>query len=226
MIVAIHDVVPQSLDAVRSWRAIVSEHVEGPVALLVVPRDGGWATWRDEPGAVWLRERAAAGDEVVLHGWTHTTPAGHHGPEFAGRSYGEMTERLCCGMRDLAGVGLTPKGVITPCYVGEWRADVIDVVGIEWMATRWLLRWATGGRPLPSLGVGASTPLKRATSVPALGSGSVLVRPFETVRLDLHPADLDHPALFKAGLSALRRLVEQGRCLATHTDLTAADPGA
>ncbi|MBO0869477.1 MAG: DUF2334 domain-containing protein, partial [Micromonosporaceae bacterium] len=71
-----HDVAPATLEETYRWCA-EADMFGIPVSLLVIPgpwRGGALAESPDFAGV--LRTRVAAGDELVLHGWTHVA-----GPE-------------------------------------------------------------------------------------------------------------------------------------------------
>lgn len=217
--VSLHDVAPATAQQAMRWRDLVAAHTEGPACLLVVPRDGGGG-WAEGAGLEWLRTRRAAGDEIALHGLTHRTPRGADGPELRWRSAEEVHARLRIGAGDLAGLGIAPSGFVAPAYAHPRAASrACRHLGLAWWATRLRLSSGAGGRTLPALGVGASTPLRRRWSpAAARGAARALARA-PAVRLDLHPADLRHPPLEAAGLGLLELLLAQGRRPVLHEDL-------
>ncbi|MEQ8833275.1 MAG: DUF2334 domain-containing protein [Miltoncostaeaceae bacterium] len=81
LIVAIHDISPARLAHAQLLRAMVGRIAPGPVSLLVIPRRGARERWGDLPGQAWLARRAAEGDEIVVHGWTHSDARGRDGAE-------------------------------------------------------------------------------------------------------------------------------------------------
>lgn len=225
LIVALHDVTPSTARATETWRAVVARRADGPVALLVVPRYGGTQEWPETVGLRWVHWRMLAGDEIALHGLTHTTVTGQDGPELRGRDSGELMTRIVDGSVALARVGLPVVGFVAPAYAHPAGAhDGCRRAGFTWWATRWQLHWDGGYRWLPSIGLGASTPTKRVLSPAALTAGIRALARYEVVRLDLHPADLEHRALAGAGVRALEALLAQGRRLVTHGDLVRGGP--
>ncbi|MCU0306238.1 MAG: DUF2334 domain-containing protein [Thermoleophilia bacterium] len=224
VLVSLHDVAPGSLDEVAAWRAEVAARTGGPASLLVVPRFHGREPWRPGPGLTWLRERAAAGDEVVLHGYAHLGAPGRGERELAGRPDRDVLARVREGREELARAGLAVGGFIAPCYAHPPAADrACREAGMRWWATRSALRSPRARRVLPSVGLGASTPLRRAASPAAARALARALAPVPAVRLDLHPADLRDPRLRHAGLVLLEILLaEQGRVPATHAGLIAA----
>ena len=204
LVVSIHDVAPSTINEAREWRARVAELVAGPVSLLLVPRYRGRDSWRSGPARGWARERAADGDEIVLHGWSHVRADGRDG--------GVISE----GLDELRLAGLAPEGYIAPAY---GRPSGAGDPGLAWWATRGALAWDGGRRRLPSLGLGASTAPRRALSPAAARTAAQALAHARAVRLDLHPADLRHPRLAAAGRDLLERLLSQGRRPLTHAAL-------
>ena len=72
LIASIHDIAPATFDDVRALATLLEELSVRPIGLLVVPRHHGGAPLLEAPSLVaWLRERQAAGDEILLHGYEH-----------------------------------------------------------------------------------------------------------------------------------------------------------
>lgn len=219
MIISIHDITPRRLDAADRWRAAAQARIPGPVSLLVVPRYAGRDSWRAGPGGAWLRERERAGDEVVVHGYAHTR-AGRDGAETAGRGPRWVDAVVAEGAAELRAVGVRPSGFIAPAYGGaRGVAAACATAGLSWWATRFHLR-AQGARyAVPSIGLGASRPARRALS-PAVARGVAgVLAAWPVVRIDLHTADLEHPRLAAAGRELMDVLAGQGRRPVTHDAL-------
>jgi predicted deacetylase len=216
LVVAIHDLAPSTLAEGRELRAMAAEIAPGPAALLVVPRRGGRERW-DGESAAWVRARAADGDEVVLHGYSHALPDGRDGAELGGLPEDAIAARLALGMRELGAAGIAVGGFVAPAYGHGPAADAAcRALRLPWWATRGSLRWADGAMRLPSVGLGASSPGRRALSPPVARMAGRLLSRAPALRLDLHPADLRHLRLARAAGDLLRLLAEQGRAPATH----------
>ncbi len=227
VVIALHDVAPSTLAETVRWRARVAEVTGGPVSLLVVPRYGGRDSWRSGPGVAWIRERGRDGDEVVMHGYSHLSLAGRDGGELRGRDARSIATLIRDGVAEMREVGLAAEGFISPAYAHPARADAsCRAAGLRWWATRGSLRSADGARRLPSIGLGASTPGRRALSPPAARLALRLLRAAPVVRLDLHPADLRHARLERAGMELLEALLDQGRRPVTHAALLGAHAAA
>ena len=222
IVIALHDVAPSTLAETARWRAIVAELTDGPVSLLLVPRYGGRDSWRSGPAPGWVRARAAAGDETVLHGYSHLATDGRDGRELAGRDPRAMASLIGDGLAEMRSAGLAPEGFIAPSYLHPRGADAsCRSMDLTWWATRGSLRSVAGGRALPSIGLGASTRARRALSPALARAAAGLLTRAPVVRLDLHPADLHHERLSRAGADLLARLIDQGRRPITHAALAA-----
>jgi predicted deacetylase len=220
LVIAIHDVAPSTAAEAGEWRELVADTVAGPASLLLVPRYRGRDSWRAGPARAWARERACGGDEIVLHGWSHTRADGRDGAELAGRRPAEVEALIRDGLAELLAAGLPPQGFIAPAYAHPpAAAEGCRRAGLGWWATRASLAWEGGRRRLPSLGLGASTPSRRALSPAAARAAAGALARAPAVRLDLHPADLRHPRLATAGRDLLERLLAQGRRPVTHAAL-------
>jgi predicted deacetylase len=220
LVVAIHDVAPSTLAEVGRWRELAAGLAPAPVSLLVVPRYHGRESWRAGPARAWLRERERAGDELVLHGYAHMRPGGRDGRELAGRPGAQIADLLHDALEEMARAGIPTDGFIAPSYSHPAAVDgCCRDAGIGWWATRWTLSSPAGHRPLPSLGLGASTPGRRLLSPWAARLAARALAAAPAVRLDLHPADLRHPRLARTGRDLLEALLDQGRHPVTHREL-------
>ncbi|MGD9571873.1 MAG: DUF2334 domain-containing protein [Thermoleophilia bacterium] len=220
LVVAIHDVSPSTASRAAELRDRVSERIDGPACLLVVPRHRGRESWRSGPARAWLRGRVAAGDEVVAHGYTHTDRGGRDGRELAGRDAASVGRLIADSVDELDAAGLEARGFIAPSYAHPGTADAAcRDAGLGWWATRVTLATPEARRPLPSIGLGASSPIRRALSPGAAAIAARALARAPAVRLDLHPADLSHRRLDRAVGTLLDALAGQGRRAVTHEEL-------
>jgi uncharacterized protein len=225
LIVAIHDVSPQRAPTVVQLRELVERREAGPVSVLLVPRLFCDEPWAEGHFSNWVATRAAMGDELVLHGYTHVSQGLRNEHELAALSATEIETRIALGRSELGQVGLATCGFIAPCYLHPSAAHVAcERAGLAWWATRNMLHRPAGRLFLPSLGLGASSAFKRATSPSVARFAALAVASSPWVRLDLHPADLDHEMLRRAATDLLERLLDQGRTLTTHSQLAVTWP--
>jgi uncharacterized protein len=216
LVASIHDVSPVNLERCGALREIIAGATEGPVSLLVVPRLHGYGEWEGS-SLRWLRDCAADGDEIVLHGQTHLGPDETDEREFARLKEVGAHRRILAGLAELGSVGLSPRGFVAPCYDHPPAVSAAcHRAGLTWWATRNVLHWRGGRTPLFSFGFGTSTPIKRRMS-PSVADGVALVLAHAPLlRLDLHPPDLADAGLRIRIDRVLDRLLSQGRALVTH----------
>jgi predicted deacetylase len=118
------------------------------------------------------------------------------------------------GHNVLTGVGLNPRGFVAPGYAYTSALREHLATRFDWWATLLSLRGMTrAGAPALTLGTGSG--FKRATSPALVRAGAALSG--KLLRLDLHPADFDHPRHVLAVERVLRRA--HGRIPVTYDDL-------
>jgi predicted deacetylase len=229
--VAIHDVEPQSFQRCALMRDWLSDLGIARVTLLVIPAPQLHPfSARSPEMADWLLDRVDAGDAVAQHGLQHrrtrrpgplTRPLrewqGGAAAEYPGLDAATTVASVEAGRRVLAAVGLAPRGFVAPAYAytGALRAHLAST--FDWWATLLTLR-GRGAARAPALCLGTRGPLKRAASPALVRVGAALSG--EVLRLDLHPADFDHPRHVLAVERVLRRAA--GRAAVTYDDLCSA----
>jgi predicted deacetylase len=216
--VAIHDVEPATFERCALIRDWLDDHGVDRVTLLVIPAPDLHPFFQRRPElAAWLLDCRDRGDAIAQHGLRHRRvrrPAPLRRPltawqrgsaaEFPGLDPAETHASVEAGRRTLARAGLHPRGFVAPAYAYTPALRSTLSESFDWWAT--LLRlWRPGHRPplSPALCLGTSSRAKLALSpllvrAGAMTAGSVL-------RLDLHPADFEHPRHVLALESVLRR---------------------
>jgi predicted deacetylase len=216
--VAVHDVEPRTFGRVRHIRAWLDEHGVDRATLLVIPAADLHPFDRRSPQlAEWLRDRIDAGDAVAQHGLQHrnSRPLSAHrrwqggaAAEFAGLSAEATARALDAGRRILVDAGIEPAGFVAPAYaytgalrgaLGERFAWWAGLLGVQARGAAW--------RMSPACCLGTSGCLKRALSPLAVRATAHL--PGELLRVDVHPADFDHPRLVRA----LEHLLDGRNCV-------------
>jgi predicted deacetylase len=219
--VVLHDVAPPTWLACQWILNALREIGPFPVTLLAVPRYHGAPRHRGFER--WLGERAAAGDEVALHGYNHVDrsrlqlPADRvrgrvptrSDPEFRTLDYTEAMKRLRTGRDWLRNLGVRPRGFVAPEWrlgQGAWRA--LNEQPFEYTATRRRIH-VLGVDPPSSLACRAqvyshANVLRQIASVRWNAWLAWAQRDAAQVRLELHPAD-DLPRVSDAWQSQLRR---------------------
>lgn len=229
VVVSVHDVCAASRPAVANTLAALDARGIRARSLLVIPTD------LDAVTGAWLRARAAAGDEVVLHGLHHrrlpdqcelrgldalrNRVLARGAGEFLGLSFAEARERVTTGLALLAGHGLTPTGFIAPAWLyGPDAAEAVRACGLRYLVTQLRVRDLRRGRDTWSYGLSNRPgPAKddyggRLLNTLILGAEA----PLPLLRIALHPADLDFCRPFDYTLRVLDRLLDAGRAPLTY----------
>ncbi len=240
--VALHDVEPATFERCALIRDWLDDHGVDRVTLLVIPARDLHPVGERSPGmAGWLAERRGRGDSIAQHGFQHERPRGRdrsplallraparRGGEFVGLGLDETRRAVNAGWRVLKLAGIEPDGFVAPAYAYTPALRSLLPGRFRW----WAGLLGVHRRPpsldgdcghvlSPAWGIGGSGRLQRALS-PALirAAGAVAG---ETLRLDLHPADLAHPRHTLALEHVLQRAAS-GRAAITYDELLTA-PG-
>jgi predicted deacetylase len=210
--VALHGIEPATFERCAVIRDWLDDHGVDRVTLLVIPARDLHPVGERSPEMVdWLSERRLAGDSIAQHGFQHVRPRtrssarqllarapGQRGGEFVGLDGEETRRAVHAGWRVLKLAGIEPDGFVAPSYAYTSALRQTLSSRFSWWAG--LLRVHSAQ---PRLDAGAREPLALAWSFAATGplgrvfspslvrAGSLL--PTSTLRLDLHPADLQHP---------------------------------
>ena len=210
--VALHDIEPATFERCALIRDWLDDHGVDRVTLLVIPaRDLHPVGERAPRMSDWLSERRSAGDSIAQHGFQHERPRGRgfsrsallrtparRTGEFVGLGAEETRRAVNAGWRVLKLAGVEPDGFVAPAYAYtpalrrvlptrfRWWADLL---GVHRPAAH--SRGECGHLRAPAWGMGSSGRLQRTLSPALIRAGGMLAG--ETLRLDLHPADLQHP---------------------------------
>ncbi len=211
--IVLHDIAPQTRIAWRRLRRCVAAVAPSvPVSLLVVPRyHGQWPTRRLRRE---LDDALAAGDELVLHGYTHLDPGVPHGwrdrllrrwytageGEFAALDHGEASRRLEAGRAWFEQCGWPLHGFVPPAWLlGPAARTAVEAAGFEYTCS--LSRLVAlpldsqRGAVLRSQGLVYSTrtPWRGAASLAWNAAVAWHQRSRPLLRFELHPPDVEHP---------------------------------
>jgi len=233
--VALHDVEPGTYERCALIRDWLDDHGIDKVTLLVIPASDLHCFSDRRPEMVdWLAERVRRGDTIAQHGFQHrrarrsASPArqayarwqGGDAAEFVGLDDGETRRAVDAGRRVLRLAGIQPRGFVAPAYAYTAALQRVLAASFDWWASLHSLSYDRGRRTTraPALTLGSSTPLKRLTTPRTVRTGARLAGPL--LRLDLHPADLDHPSHIGAVEAVLRRA--RDRTALTYDELATA----
>ncbi|MCX4098663.1 DUF2334 domain-containing protein [Nocardia sp. alder85J] len=232
LVVSIHDVAPATDAETARWCAD-ADSFGIPVSLLVIP--GPWRGSRlaEAPEyGMFLRERRAHGDEIMLHGWEHRAP-GEGAPlrravaravargaaEFAALEPEGADDRLRRAIAVMDEMGLATTGFTPPGWLASPAAEqalaragfshTTDHFGLLDLRTgqRWR-GFALSQRP------GGAGERTAARLMQALAQRSA--RRGGLVRIALHPDDLHRPGLRTAALRAIEGALAAGARATTY----------
>lgn len=204
-LVSVHDLMPETMPAVRRTLALLERHGVAPVTLLVVPGTGWDAAGIDE-----LKALERAGYRLAGHGWRHRAERirGLHHRLHSLLLSRNVAEHLALDRNGILALlrrcrdwfesnNLAPPTLYVP---PAWAVGDIDAAGFLDAGFRYVERFdgvmdcATGQlRRSPVLGYEADAAIR----VPVLklwnAVGRRRARRAGVVRIGLHPQDIDHP---------------------------------
>jgi predicted deacetylase len=206
--VALHDIEPATFERCALIRDWLDDHGVGRVTLLVIPaRDLHPLGERSPEMAGWLAERRRRGDSIAQHGFQHEQLSHRHTPlgarsrraaEFAGLDGAETRRAVEAGWRVLKLAGIEPDGFVAPAYAYTRALRRVLPAKFRWWAGLLRLHRTSAARDgdprqrlAPAWSMGTESSLQRMLSPSIIRAGSLLCG--NTLRLDLHPADLQHP---------------------------------
>jgi predicted deacetylase len=209
LLVSIHDVSPKFTAEIERLAALVESRTGADrFAMLVVPDHWGDAPIAaDRPFQRRLRDWAAAGVEMFVHGWEHRDPeprgfgarhmtAGEG--EFSALPRAEALRRMKAARAVVEdAIGRPAAGFIAPAWLYSKGAREAAAEAGFALAEDHLRVWhPPSGRILargPVITWATRTPLRKATSLAAAAVARRLLAPLPAVRLAVHPADTRHP---------------------------------
>ena len=208
--VVLHDVAPATWPACVRVLDALQRIGDFPVTLLAVPRYHGEA--RDAAFERWLCERAARGDEVALHGYTHLDERRPRNPldwlrrrcytrgeaEFWDLPFDEAARRLDAGVQWLRSLGLPPAGFVAPAWLlgpEGWRALRGQPFDYTCTLRRFYLLPERHALACRGQVYSTASAWRRGASLLWNAALARLQRRRPVVRLELHPGDAQHPRL-------------------------------
>lgn len=218
--VALHDVEPATYERCALIRDWLDDLGVDRATLLVIPAPDLHPFHDRRPElADWLAERRRGGDAIAQHGFQHRRTRGGGDAEFVGLDDDETRRAVLAGRRLLRLAGVETRGFVAPAYAYTAALRRTLAGTFDWWASLGAIeRAGRAATRSPAIGLGTSSAVKRLASPALVRTGALLAGPL--LRLDLHPADLDHPAHVRAVEGVLRRATR--REAVTYDDLAAA----
>lgn len=238
LLVAIHDVTPAHERWLDALYRLLDEFDVRRYALLVVPDwHGAWPLGQFGAFTARLREQAAAGAEIVLHGWRHDEVGQARSLTHRARTFGRTDRegefasltpvaaatRIARGLDTLRAAGLEPLGFIPPAWLaGPDLPRVVSEAGLGFTEdSRGVVPLARGrGRRIRAPATCWSTrrAWRAAGSVVVAALRLRLERGRPLVRLALHPPDAGSPTVLASCRRTLGALLER-REVSTYQEL-------
>lgn len=237
LLASIHDVSPRFEGEVDRLLDALAPHVGTRLAMLVVPDHWGESPIvPGSPFATRLRDWAASGVEMFLHGLVHRDDARHERAadrfrarfltagegEFLGLGRAEAETRIRRGREMVEqATGRPIAGFVAPAWLyGAGALAALEDCAIP-IAEDHLRVWSpASGRELargPVITWASRSRLRLASS---LAAARLLRRSHRRVlRIGVHPPDCRHPALMRSVDSAFR-VATAGRRVARYADLS------
>lgn len=216
LLLSVHDVTPRHFARLKTIHAMLMELGVGhDYAMLVVP--DFWRAWPlqgHEAFAAWLRQRAEAGVEMILHGYSHRDELRHASPlkrwkartltaregEFYGLDQRTATSRLRAGRQALRqSCGLDAQGFVAPAWLySKGTKAALAAEGYGFAEDHWHVWSPRRGRTLcrgPVISYASRSPGRIRSSLLWSRLADRLLRPLPVLRLAIHPHDLDSALL-------------------------------
>ena len=216
LLASIHDVSPRFEGEVDGLMDLLGGHVGERLAMLVVPNHWGDAPIvPGSPFATRLRNWAASGVEMFLHGFYHRDQGGHSNTgdrlrasfmtagegEFLGLSRDEAANRLSEG-RELVEdvIGRRIDGFIAPAWLyGSGALEALREARIPLAEDHFRVWSPVSGKQLasgPVITWASRTRMRLLSSLAA--AASLRHAPLRVLRVGVHPPDIRHPSLVKS----------------------------
>jgi predicted deacetylase len=216
LIVSIHDVVPATQSITSKIISELDQKGIRHCSLLVVPNYHHQGTsMQDRQFVSWLRDLAARGHEIVIHGYFHERPPRERESfleklitqfytqgegEFYDLRYDEALRRIKTAREEFHAAGLKPHGFVAPAWLlssdGEHAARDAEM---EYTTRLRNVRDLRSGETFParSLVYSVRNSWRRRTSLIWNAALRRVLKNGPLLRLSIHPPDYSHPAVWR-----------------------------
>lgn len=238
LVVSFHDLTPVSRPLCDRFLRCLEAWGVPRISLLVVPRwHRGQAFTADRAFVSWLKERAAQGHEVSLHGFFHRAERVTGGPvaRFLGQIYtareGEFFQIRFCeaeqkvreGLALFQQAGLPVCGFTPPAWLlSREGREALKYLGLSYTTSLQHVDFLQAGRRLraPTLVFSSRSAWRRYVSQAWVRFAFNRHRHCPLLRVAVHPLDFMYPAIEQSLYSLIQRGIET-RTPCTYRDLLA-----
>ena len=240
LIVSLHDVHPSSLDAVARQRADLRGLGVRKLSLLVVPHwHGGESIESGSTFARTISQWQEEGDEVVLHGWTHSSIGlqertrdwfwtklyTNSEAEFRLLTPEETRIRLTTGRELFDALGWPCVGFIAPAWLlAPHSISILKELGFAYTVSRKEIIPLADSAPAilaTSLCYSTRSGWRRGASRLWNPSLAKTLRHQGLMRVSLHPGDVAYPKVWSQILRLTSAALKQGRHAHSYRDFVA-----
>lgn len=237
---SIHDVSPRFSGEVDRLLDQLERHLNGPkLAMLVVPDYWGSAPIEgDTAFQIRLRDWAAAGVEMFVHGWAHLDTSQHIGTldswrarhmtagegEFLGLDHATALARMVAAKQLIEqATGIAATGFIAPAWLyGPGALTALSEAGFA-MAEDHMKVWNPQNGAIlargPVITWASRSKARIASSLGVAALARYALRPLNNVRVAVHPGDVHVPRLRQSIDATFSKLL-QGRCVGRYAELS------
>jgi len=227
LLLSIHDVTPHTVAEVETLHAHLCEHAQvHAMALLVVPHH-----WNSTPIAhdvrfkTWLRARHDAGDEIILHGWSHRDEVSARSwharlrgramtageGEFLALDTVDALRRLRDGRALLEDIiGSSVPGFVAPAWLyGPGAHAALAQAGFDFAEDHFRVWAPQTGNVLarsPVITWASRSPSRMISSLAFAATARTLLARVPTVRIGVHPGDTGQLRIMDSIRRTARRL--------------------
>jgi predicted deacetylase len=216
LVASIHDVAPVTQSTVATILSELDKKGVRHCSLLVVPDyHHRGPSMQDRQFVSWLRDLAARGHEIVIHGYFHERPTSEHESfsekvitrfytqgegEFYDLGYDEALRRIKMARDEFYAAGLKPRGFVAPAWLlsanGERAARDAEM---EYTTRLGNVRDLRTGETFParSLVYSVRNGWRRTTSLIWNSALRRVVKNNPLMRLSIHPPDYSYPAIWR-----------------------------
>ncbi len=227
LVISLHDVTPAHESSIQKALRLLDEFGVREAALLVVPDwHGCWPLPQFGEFAALVRERAAQGAEIALHGLRHDEAGSQRTllqhlralgrtareAEFLSLSPAQARRRIRAGLALLGEAGLAPQGFVPPAWLAAPDLlPVLENLGFRFTEDAWRLTHLPTGtsRRAPCVHWSTRRAHRAAAGVAIAAVRLPLERPRKLLRLAIHPGDVEHPWVARSLRHTLERLLAQ-----------------